>query len=409
MKILHTADWHIGKKLENFSRLAEQKDVLSEICAIADEEDVNAIIIAGDLFDNFNPASEATELFFKTLKNLSNNGNRPVIAISGNHDSPERIESPDSLARECGIVFMGFPHSKPNTFSLDSGLSLIKTEPGFLEFKIPNCNEPLRVIATPYANEHRIKTYLNQESKEQELRDFLSEHWNSLYNAHCDSKGVNILATHLFVIPQGSEVKEEAEDEKPIVHVGGAQAIYTKNFPPEIQYVALGHLHRNQNIGTDKQAIVYSGSPLSYSFAEANQQKYVSIINVKAGEQAKVSHIPLKKGKRLLRLKAENITDAVDQLSANQDSLIELTIKSDTYLTAADRKLLNESHQNIITLIPMVNITSSDNDLEQKTINPTLERAQLFKDYFEHVHGNKPNDEIIDLFNEVISNNSSNI
>lgn len=409
MKILHTADWHIGKKLENFSRLAEQKDVLEEICEIADNENVNAVIIAGDLFDNFNPASEATELFFKTLKKLSNNGHRPVIAISGNHDSPDRIESPDVLARECGIVFMGFPHSKPNAFTLDSGLSLSKTETGFLEFEIPNCDEPLRVIATPYANEHRIKTYLNQESKEQELRDFLAEHWNRLYNAHCDSNGVNILATHLFVIPQGAEVKEEAEDEKPIVHVGGAQAIYTNNFPPKIQYVALGHLHRKQNIGTDNQPIIYSGSPLSYSFAEANQQKYVSVINAEAGRQAKVNYIPLKKGKRLIRLVAQNLKDALEQLSSNQDSLIELTLKSDTYLTAADRKQLNEAHQNIITLIPMVNISNDNSDIEHKTINPTLERAQLFKDYFEHVHGSKPNDEILDLFNEVISTNNNTI
>src|SRR5579872_1513255 len=108
MKILHTADWHLGKRLENFSRFEEQVEVLDEICQIADNESADVVIIAGDLFDTFNPTSEAVDLFYKTLKRLANDGKRAVVAIAGNHDSPERIEAPDPLARECGIVFAGF-------------------------------------------------------------------------------------------------------------------------------------------------------------------------------------------------------------------------------------------------------------------------------------------------------------
>ncbi len=87
MKILHTADWHLGKKLDRFSRLEEQVSAMEEIITIADEEQADLVLIAGDLFDNFNPAVEAVELFYKTLKRLSLNGKRPVIAIFGNHDS----------------------------------------------------------------------------------------------------------------------------------------------------------------------------------------------------------------------------------------------------------------------------------------------------------------------------------
>jgi len=107
MKILHTSDWHLGKRLENFSRLDEQIAVLDEICTIADKENIDAVLVAGDLFDTFNPPTEAVELFYRSLKKLSKNGSRPVIAIAGNHDSPDRIESPDPLARECGIIFAG--------------------------------------------------------------------------------------------------------------------------------------------------------------------------------------------------------------------------------------------------------------------------------------------------------------
>ena len=128
MKILHTADWHLGKRLDNFNRLEEQILVLNEICQIADDQAVDAVIIAGDLFDTFNPPVEAIDLLYKTLKKLTNRGKRPVIAIAGNHDSPSRIDSPDPLARECGIIFMGLPNTKVQTLQLDEGFEITKTK-----------------------------------------------------------------------------------------------------------------------------------------------------------------------------------------------------------------------------------------------------------------------------------------
>ena len=131
MKILHTADWHLGKKLEGISRLQEQRAVLEEICAIADHEAVDAVLVAGDLFDTFNPSSEAEELLYKTLKQLSRNGTRAVVAIAGNHDSPERIEAPDPLARACGIIFAGYPNSIVPPFELETGLTVLKVRGRF--------------------------------------------------------------------------------------------------------------------------------------------------------------------------------------------------------------------------------------------------------------------------------------
>ena len=98
MRILHTSDWHLGKNLESFSRLEEQIEVLEEILEISDRFDVDAILIAGDLFDTFNPPAKAVEIFYKYLKRLTKSASRPVIAIAGNHDSPDRIEAPDPLA-----------------------------------------------------------------------------------------------------------------------------------------------------------------------------------------------------------------------------------------------------------------------------------------------------------------------
>ena len=200
MKILHTADWHLGKRLDSISRMEEQREVLAEICEIAEREKVDAVLIAGDLFDTFNPATDAVDLFYKTLKKLTNGGKRPVIAIAGNHDSPDRIEAPDPLARECGIIFAGYPQTEISPFELETGVKITKSAPGFIEISLAQYDYPLRLLLTPYANEYRMKTFLGTEDRDEELRTLLSEEWNKTTKKYCDKKGVNILMTHLFVM-----------------------------------------------------------------------------------------------------------------------------------------------------------------------------------------------------------------
>ena len=403
MKILHTADWHLGKRLDNFSRLPEQVMVLDEICEIADREDVDAVIVAGDLFDSVNPPIEAIELFYKALKRLSRDASRLVVAIAGNHDSPDRIESPDPLARECGIVFAGYPNTEVPAFSLDSGLEVVSSEPGFVEFSLPSCDVNLRLLLTPYANEVRLKTFLGYEDTEEELRQILADRWQFLADKYCDDKGVNVLASHLFVVGRGEPQPDEPDDEKPILHVGGAQVVYTDNIPLEMQYTALGHLHRKQLMSKGDRLVAYSGSPVSYSFAESNQNKYALIVEAEPGEKASVKEVELTAGKRLLRKRLEGVDAAVEWLSENTEALVELTVVSDTYLTGEDRRRLFEVHKGIISIIPEV-----INDVQlSKTGRPTVDLSQniqdLFREYFVYKQGQEPNDSIMSLFNEVIA------
>ena len=403
MKILHTADWHLGKRLDSFSRLEEQKIVLDEICIIADEQAVDAVIVAGDLFDAFNPPVEAIELLYKTLKRLTNNGKRPVIAIAGNHDSPDRIDSPEPLARECGIIFMGYPNTEIKTIELENGFEITKTDKGFIEHNLPEHNYPLRIIATPYANEVRMKEYFGEE-KEVELSNSLQMGWGDLSEKYCDNKGVNILVTHLYMLKRGGEVLEEPDGEKPL-KIGNADLIYSDIIPSQIQYTALGHLHRHQNVGTDEKPVVYSGSPLSYSFSEAGQQKYVKIINVEPNSIAQLERIPLKSGKQLARKTFNSIDSAVEWLNDNQYTLVELTIKSDTYLKSEDLKRLRNAHHEIVHIIPIV---KNDNAMDEnsKLVNLNQDITALFSDYFKYSKGQSPNEEIIELFKEIIEHTS---
>ena len=403
MKLLHTSDWHLGKRLEDFSRIEEQHLVLHEICGIAEREQVDAIIVAGDLYDTFNPPSEAVELFYKILKRLTNNGKRPVIAIAGNHDSPDRIEAPDPLARECGIIFAGYPHSVVPAFELESGLKVLHSTEGFLELQIPGAAVPLRLLLTPYANEFRLKTYLGKEDSEEELRTVLEGKWKELATPYCDENGVNVLLTHLFVIKKGGDIPEEPADEKPILHVGGAQVIYSSNIPTQIQYTALGHLHRMHKVDSVPCPVYYSGSPLSYSFAEANQKKYVLLIDVQPGKKAHVRELELTQGKKLLRKRAEGIEEALLWLAENPECLCELTMVTETYLTAHERKQLSGAHGGIVTIIPEVKNAIGVSSGSKKSIDLSKSMEELFADYFKHTKGQAPNADVMALFTELLA------
>jgi exonuclease SbcD len=300
--------------------LAEQKAVLEEICEVADVEDINAAIISGDLFDTFNPSSEALDLFYKILKKLSKNGQRAVIAIAGNHDSPDRIEAPDPLARECGIIFIGYPSTRISPFALDTGLTVTKSDEGFIELKLPGVNEPLRIIHTSYANEYRLKTYLGSDQPDEELRSLIAQRWAELADKYCDANGINVLSAHLYMMIEGGKMVEEPEDEKPILHVGGAQVIFSANIPEHIQYTALGHLHRKQIVDEKPYPFIYSGSPLSYSFSEENQDKYIIIMEAEQSKSVKFKSIKLKSGKKLLRKRFEDVIQAVDWLKTNPNT-----------------------------------------------------------------------------------------
>ncbi len=400
MKILHTADWHLGKRLDRFSRLEEQVSIMDEIVQIADEQNADIVLIAGDLFDNFNPSVEAVELFYKTLKRLSLNGKRPVIAIAGNHDSPNLINAPDPLARECGIILIGHPKAKINPFETEY-FTISKSEEGFIELVLKNSETPIRILHTPYANEIRLKEYFG-ENKEEEINNVLAENWKYLADEFCDENGINILTAHLYMNKKGNEILEEPEGEKPI-KIGNADLIFSDIIPQQIQYTALGHLHGFQNIGTVEKPVIYSSSPLCYSFSEAGQKKYISIINAECGKNVSFEKIQLESGKSLVRKTLDSVENAVNWLTENPHTFVELTLESTTFLTADERKLLYQSHNGIVYLIPKIkNQEFAENSIHEINLNQNIET--LFQDYFKSKNGGQEaNEDLMNLFNEILN------
>ncbi len=405
IRILHTADWHLGKRLQEFSRLEEQKLVLEEIITIADEQQVDLVLLAGDIFDTFNPSHEAVELFYRTLKRLSRNGKRAIVAISGNHDSTQFVEAPDPLAREMGIIFYGKYDTVVPVGKLDSGLKITDSAMGFVELKLPDNPTPIRIIMAPYANEVLLKTYLGENDRETEFRKLLGRKWQILADQYCDTEGINIFMGHYFFIKEGEKPEPEPESERPILHVGGTQAIFTNDLPPQIQYAALGHLHRYHAVSNNPFPVVYSSSPLAYSFSEADQQKQVVILEAEPGKPVQYRPIGLKSGRPLCRNTFSDLSEALDWLEKNPYCFVEITFETEHSIDAATRKAIMKAHDGIVNLIPKIKGRFGEESQGLQVQDLGKDMVTLFKMYYQSEKGQEPNSDLIDIFKEVISQN----
>lgn len=405
LKILHTADWHLGKRLQEYSRLEEQKLVLDEIYQIADQQDVDLVLLAGDIFDTFNPTHEAVELLYKTLRRLSKNGSRPIIAISGNHDSSQFVEAPDPLARELGILFYSRYDTVIPVGRLESGVEITRTESGFLELKLPQVDFPIRLILAPYANEVSLRTYLGEENREEEFRSLLTKNWQNLADRYCDTAGVNLFLGHFFFTKEGEKPEAEPESERPILHVGGTQALFTQNIPNQIQYAALGHLHRYHAVGHDTIPMVYSSSPLAYSFSEAEQEKKVVIIEAEPGKPVSYRPIGLKQGRTLIRKKFDNLPDTLKWLEENPNCFAEITYETEHSIEASTRKAILKAHDGIVSLIPQIKNPAGQESFQLHVDDLSKDMESLFRMFYQSEKGQEPNPEILSLFKEIISQN----
>jgi exonuclease SbcD len=406
VKILHTSDWHLGKRLGPYSRMEEQRRVMEEICVIAKEEKPDLVLVTGDLYDTFNPPAEAVDLLYRTLKNLTRGGTVPVVALAGNHDSPERIEAPDPLARECGIFFLGYPDTLLREMTLESGTVLSFPEPGMMIIEAPHLSSPVRLMATPYANENRLRRCLAGEDRETALRQLLKERWALLSEKYCTPGGVNLLAGHFFAAPGGdlfSQDPEEPDGERPILHPGGLELIYTDSFPESLQYVALGHLHRPQELSGGPCPVVYPGSPLAYSLSEKEQEKRIVMVEAEPGRPVKVRSVALRAGRKIHRERFSSEEQALEWLRANPDTLVEIQLETRDFIAAETKQRLFEAHDAILALIPVL----PPGEREPAAL-PLEDRERsipdLFTDYFKSLHGGTaPGRELLDLLSELLA------
>ena len=300
MRVLHTADWHLGRTLEGHSRQEEQERMVDELCAIARDEAIDLVLIAGDIFDTYNPPAAAEELYCKALARLGDGGRRVVVVIAGNHDSPERLCAVRALARRHGAVILGYPLEALGPYLPEVGrVQCPAAGPGWVEVSLRGCSHSTVILALPYPSEARLNQLLTETLAGDELQDSYSRRIGSLFQAlkaHWQPETVRLAVSHLFVA--GSE---ESEAEERPIQMGGAYAVRPSDLPTDAQYIALGHLHRPQQVRAAPTLCRYAGAPLAYSFLEGGQAKSVVVLEVEPQSLPQARLVPLSPPRPLVR------------------------------------------------------------------------------------------------------------
>lgn len=388
MRFLHTSDWHLGKRIGVFSRLEEQDQVMDEICQIAEMQSADFTVICGDIFDTYNPPVEAIELYYKTICRLSGNGSRPVIVIAGNHDSPDRIESSDPLARQLGIIQCGYPRLEIEGDISGLGFGLTSSFPGCFTLSFTD-GRAVNIIHSAFSNEQRFSAELSQEGLASQLAQFWSE-----CSALLGTQYPTVLLTHALVSEQDSELQAEPDGEKAIEHL--SPRIYTHQIPPAVCYTAAGHLHRYQHIGGGAAPAVYCGSPLAYSFSECGQQKYVAMVDTATGLPER---LPLSSGKPLYQKTFADVGEACLWLEQHPACWVDLYLRTEQYLTPAEVSRLRDSHRGIVNITPLFSGNAQESTTDK--IDLTKSRSELFAQYFMSRKGVPPSDELLQLLQEI--------
>ena len=264
MKIIHTSDWHIGRQFHGMSLLDDQRHVLDQLIAYIKTEAVDAVIIAGDIYDRSVPPANAVSLLDEVLNTICSELGVPVILIPGNHDGAERLRFGSKQLRQAGLHIIG----ELNQITQPVILTKDGCEVAF--------------YGIPYNDPEAVRNHFSVDvSSHDEAHQFLVEQINLAKS----ESAINVLVSHCFI-----DGAEESESERPL-SIGGADRVGFQSVTG-FDYVALGHLHNPQYKGEDH--IRYSGSILKYSFSEQRHQKGVTLIEMHATGLKSIQQLPLK-------------------------------------------------------------------------------------------------------------------
>jgi exonuclease SbcD len=290
MRILHTADWHLGKRLEQSERTDEHQAFLNWLIQTLQTEQIDVLIVAGDIFDTGSPSNTAFEQYYGFLRQVKNTCCREVVIIGGNHDSISTLNAPQSLLKYFNVHIIG---GVPEEFT--DQIIEIHDAGGQLE---------LVVCAVPFLRDRDIRLSIageTLEEREMRIKQGISDHYHRFLTHIADYKlnSIPVIATgHLFAA--GSATSDSEKE----IHMGNLGQIGGDQFPRAFDYVALGHIHRPQLI-SKMNHIRYSGSPIPLSFSETDDRKQVIVLEFKGGDMTGIRDIAVPCNRRLIRIKGD--------------------------------------------------------------------------------------------------------
>ena len=379
MRVLHTSDWHIGKRLNGRDRLEEQAAVLDEIAEICEKEGAELVLVAGDVFDTYLPSAEAEDLFYEKVKKIAGR-DRCVLIISGNHDDNVRLCAATALSEEQGIYIYGNVGHTPKPCA---GRALSVTEAGINHIIFKNgAGDEVFVNVLPYPNEARLKEDKNPDE------GFLDKmrRWIAAGERENQAGLPSVFLSHIFVA--GGLVSEGERE----IDLGGARAV-PLDLLPACDYVALGHLHKKQSFRGG--LIRYSGSIMQYAFDEAGTQKSVVLFDLDRAGVHNLREVPLQSGKKLVRLEADSVENAADLLRRWEGAYIELTLHLREPLSSMQVRALKEANVGLVNLIPEIRGELTGSAVAGKR---TRSAGELFAEFYRAQFAEEPAEELKQLF-----------
>ena len=379
MKFFHLSDLHLGKRVNEFSMIENQADILQKIIAFAKENKPDAVLIAGDVYDKSTPTIEAIQLLDKFLVQL-NELNITVFMISGNHDSVERVAFGAELLKHSNIHIVQSYKGKINPIVINDKFGEIN------------------IWLMPYLKPSLVREYFPQIT----IGTYNEAVFAALSNIEINNKSRNLLVSHQFVT--GAELSEDSEE----LSVGSSENIDGSMFNG-FDYVALGHIHRPQNI--ERETMRYCGTPLKYSYSEINQQKSVTVVEMKNKGEIKISQLPLVPKHEMREIKGtyEELMNRNFYRKIDTENEYIYIVLTDEYDEPDALTKLRNVYKNIIGFRYDNKRTRTDETLGRISDMDNKKPSELFDSLFVVQNGHEMNEEqkeyVRELFSKIMEEN----
>jgi exonuclease SbcD len=381
VRFLHTADWHVGKPLRGRSRMDEHARALEQVAGIAADRRVDAVLVAGDVFDSPAPPPEAEKLVYDFLARLASERIACVL-IAGNHDHPRKLGALASLLEGLRI------HVRPEVRPPDRG--------GVVSLASRDGKEEARIAVLPFVPERRVVDACTVMDAEHKWFDAYGKRIEDILAAlvkGLPATSVNIVLAHLLV--DGARVGTGERE----LHLGQIYGVNPQQLPSTVQYIALGHLHRPQEVLAPAKTR-YPGSLIELDFGEQEQDKSVVVLDAQPGRPPAIELVEVTAGRRLRTV--FGTLDELQRLAGEaSDDYLRVTVKaSGPEPGLADR--VKELLPNALDVTVDHPRDGGARQGERGRGRVKLAPAQLFAAYYQHRHQAPPPKELQQLFDEIL-------
>ena len=381
MRILHTADWHIGHRLYERSRIEEHHQFLDWLLTTIQENTVDVLLVAGDIFDTALPSSEATNLYYQFLFRLYDETHAHAIITAGNHDSPTRLAAPREFLKMGRVHVVG-----------------AASEPAECVFTLPSENPSVAIAAVPYLSDSELShiSFETEPERAERYRERLKVFYRQC--VECMPPDLpKILMGHLFV--HGGKMGNSERN----IQIGGATAMQISDFPDDVAYVALGHLHRPHAISGASYPLQYAGSPLPLRFNEASYRKKVYLLDVPISGDVRVEEIEIPVFKELCTVTGNlNEVNLIAMSSEWNKKYIQVQLKLEHPEVGISDRIREMFHQRGGEVLSVEVELPAQSERQEIPIEDMQQPTEIFEQFYKETFNEPPDELMMETFDELL-------